>query len=321
MEQHRIFRVGSTAILMALLFRLWFSDVPQRLLAQLSQLDTAIQTQEETGRIVRFSPYIDAFFPDFVESPAPSPAAALLPIPSFSAEEVAELFCAANVHPDTASLLTQPLSWELRAEEPTVLILHTHATESYTRKKEPYKESASWRTLDEGYNMIAIGALVAQRLEEAGISVIHDQTLHDRPSYDGSYTAARKTIQNQLEAHPSIQLVLDIHRDAAERSYGQLRTKAILNGERSAQLMLVLGTNHEGYEENLSIGLKLHAQLERQAPGITRPLQLRTARYNQDLSPGALIVEVGAAGNTHPEARLAAQQLADALIALAQGTN
>ena len=93
-----------------------------------------------------------------------------------------------------------------------------------------------------------------------------------------------------------------------------------MNGETSAQLMIVIGTNHEAYEENLSLGLKLHVQLEHQSPGIMRPLQLRTQRFNQDLSPGALLIEVGAAGNSHSEARLAATQLADAILSLARGS-
>ena len=323
MEQHRTFRVGSTVILICLLLRLFSSDVPQRFLTILRQsMQTFSIALEETGRNVRFSPSIAGFFPEFVETPAPSlPESTLPPIPSFSEQEAAELFNAAKVFPDTAALLVQPLEWDLRAEEPTVLILHTHATESYTKKTESYKDSASWRTLDENYNMLAIGDLVAELLTQSGIHVIHDRTLHDRPSYDGAYVAARKTIKTQLEEHPTIQLVLDIHRDAAERSYGQLRTNAMVDGERTAQLMLVVGTNHDGYEQNLSLALKLHAQLERQAPGITRPLQLRSARYNQDLSPGALIVEVGAAGNTHPEARRAAAQLAQAVVALAQGAD
>ncbi len=316
MEQQRVFRVGLLAVLMALLFRLFFLDIPQRMLVQ------PIEDTEKTGRNVRFSPFLEHFFPDFVETPAPSLSqAAEPPIPSYLEGETAELFNAAKVYPDTAALLKEPLTWDLKTEEPAVLILHTHATESYTRKKEPYIESASWRTLDEGYNMLAIGDRVAQILEEAGITVIHDRTLHDRPNYNGAYVAARKTIKARLEAHPSIQLVLDIHRDAAERSYGQLRTKAMVDGVRCAQLMMVIGTNHEDYEDNLGIALKLHAQLERQAPGITRPLQLRTSRYNQDLSPGAIIVEVGAAGNTHPEAMRAADQLAAAVVALARGTN
>ena len=99
-----------------------------------------------------------------------------------------------------------------------------------------------------------------------------------------------------------------------------MRTSATVDGEPSAQLMLVMGTNYDSYPENLSLALKLHAQLELQCPGITRPLQLRAARFNQDLCPGSLLVEVGAAGNTHPEARRAAEQLAEAIVALADGT-
>ena len=60
-----------------------------------------------------------------------------------------------------------------------------------------------------------------------------------------------------------------------------------MEGETSAQLMVVIGTNHENYEENLSLGLKLHALLEQRSPGIMRPLQLRGQRFNQDLNPGS----------------------------------
>ena len=85
--------------------------------------------------------------------------------------------------------------------------------------------------------------------------------------------------------------------------------------------MVVIGTNHANYEENLSLGLKLHAQLEQQAPGIMRPLQLRAQRFNQDLSPGALLIEVGAAGNTLDQALAAVDPLSHAIIDLAEGTN
>ena len=99
-----------------------------------------------------------------------------------------------------------------------------------------------------------------------------------------------------------------------------MRTSATVDGEPSAQLMLVMGTHYDSYPENLSLTLKLHAQPELQSPGITRPLQLRAARFNQDLCPGTLLVEVGAAGNTHPEARRAAEELAKAIVTLAEGT-
>ena len=130
----------------------------------------------------------------------------------------------------------------------------------------------------------------------------------------------RKALHQLLEEHPGIRLVLDLHRDASGGEEGQMRTRAEVAGETSAQLMVVIGTNHENYEENLSLGLKLHALLEQRAPGIMRPLQLRGQRFNQDLNSGALLIEIGAAGNSHGEARLAAEQLAEAIVCLAKGT-
>lgn len=243
-----------------------------------------------------------------------------VPLASFSDPESVEVYYACGKDPDIGALLAKPLEWDLHGDDPTVLILHTHSTESYTRAGEDYVETSAWRTLDENYNMLSIGALVGNLLAESGITVIQDRQLHDYPSYNGSYVDARKSIQAYLEEYPSIRLVLDLHRDAAGDGSGQLRTRAKVDGEDSAQLMVVMGTNHEQYEENLSLGLKLHAQLESQASGIMRPLQLRGQRFNQDLSAGALLIEVGAAGNTHEEALRAAKELAKAIIALSGGT-
>lgn len=316
MKQYtRARRVGLAAILLALVLRLYLLDVPgilaERNIAPLS-------TEPETGQDVRFLPSFGTFLPDFVESFGA--AAKELPIPVFSREEEVALYYAADRNPDIPALLEQPLEWSLLGEEARVLILHTHATESYTKQEEVYVETSSWRTLDEHYNMISLGAEVARLLAMAGIASIHDTTLHDYPSYNGSYTHARKTMKDLLKENPHILLVLDLHRDASGGEGGQLRTKALVDGEPSAQLMVVLGTNHKGYEENLSLGLKLHALLEQTHPGLMRPLQLRAQRFNQDLAPGALLIEVGAAGNTHPEAMAAANALARAVIALSLGT-
>ena len=315
-------RVGLCAILCALVLRLWDEGYGDKLLNLLTSPGAAaFYIYLETGRDVRFSPSLPAFSPDFMESPP----AATLPVteptlPSFSDADGLELYYASTKEPDIPALLAQPLQWNLRGEEPTVLIIHTHTTESYTRVDEPYTESAAWRTTDEGYNMVSIGEVVREILEENGIPVIHDRELHDYPSYNGSYTRTRAAIIDYVNQNGSIQLILDLHRDAAGEGSHQMRTLAAVDGEPSAQLMLVMGTNYDTYEDNLSLALKVHAQLEAQCPGITRPLQLRAARFNQDLCPGSLLVEVGAAGNTHPEARRAAEQLAEAIVALADGT-
>lgn len=321
MEQ-RTLRVGLCAVLCALVLRLFAAGAPEKLIKHLISPDTAsFFLFLETGRNVRFSPSLEAFSPDFVESPAAATVPQPLPAgPSFSDPEEVKIYNASGESPDIAALLASPLTWELRGEEPTVLILHTHTTESYTKNGENYQETAAWRTRDEEYNMLSIGARLKERLEEAGITVIQDRDFHDYPSYNGSYTDARASIRAYLDAYPTIRLVLDLHRDASGGSGAQMKTEAVADGKKSAQLMVVIGGNQEGYEENLSLGLKLHAMLERQHPGITRPLQIRGAKYNQDLIGGALLIEVGAAGNTRDEALVAAEALGEAIEALAGGT-
>ena len=330
MDTHsKVLRLGTAAIACALAFRLLAGGLAQAAASWITQPNiAAFLIYLETGRDVRFSPSSQVFSPDWAgESSAPALPEAQADAPCFSPEDASavEVYYACSLQPDVEVLIAAPLSWDLTVPEPTVLILHTHTTESYTKTTEDYEESSAYRTLDENYNMLSIGDAVGQALAEGGITVIHDRLIHDYPSYNGSYSDARKAIAAYLEEYPSIQLVLDLHRDAADTGSGQLRTCATLEGRQIAQLMLVMGTNaagltHPDWQENLSLALKLHTVLEQQAPGIMRPLVLRSQRFNQDLSPGALLVEVGAAGNTHAEALAAAEQLAKAILTLAKGT-
>ncbi|MBO7253232.1 MAG: stage II sporulation protein P [Oscillospiraceae bacterium] len=318
----RTLRIGLMAILCALVFRLSSMDVVGWMNGMLSSSGiTSYLISLQTGQDVRFSPSAEVYSPQFVETPPPvTPGEKKPPKPFYADPEIITLQDTANVKPDVVQLLQQPLQWELYGEQPTVLIVHTHTTESYTKAGQRYAETAAYRTLDEQYNMLHIGSIVAEALCRQGISVIHDRQIHDYPSYNGSYSSARKAVADYLAQYPSICLVLDLHRDASAGNGAQLKTLTYGAAVPTAQLMIVLGTNHPGYAQNLSLGLKIHAQLEQQAPGITRPLQLRTQRFNQDLMPGMLLVEVGAAGNTHAEAESAARQLAQAIIALARGT-
>lgn len=226
---------------------------------------------------------------------------------------------------DIPTLLQQPLDWNLYADTPTVLILHTHGTESY-RNTEGYLEDSAYRTLDEDYNVISVGQLLAQELEAAGIRVIHDRSAYDYPSYNGSYNQARKAVESHLQENPSLCLVIDVHRDAmVDDSGNQIGYTAQTQLGTAAQLMLVAGTDAGGLEypnwqENLALAAKLHAALERESPGICRPLSIRTGRYNQDLFSNMVLIEVGAAGNTRQEALISAKILAQAIVRLAGGT-
>lgn len=324
--QQRTKRFGLYVIVCACILRFSAAATPAAVARWLTDVNNVpFPTYLETGRNVRFSASLERIRDHFRESPAPC-------IPeektvSFSAEDAAlvEMDYDCALRPDLEALLKEPLDWNLRGEEPAVLILHTHATESYTKEGEDYTETVRYRTLDEAYNMLSIGDAVADSLIQEGIGVIHDRELHDYPSYNGSYVHARNSTESLLERYPSIRLILDLHRDATEAKGTQLRTQATVDGKPLAQLMFVVGTNvsrqsHENWEKNMALALKLHVILERQAPGIMRPMNLRSQRFNQDLSSGALLVEVGAAGNTHGEALAAARELAKAVAVLAQGS-
>lgn len=280
-----------------------------------------------TGRVVRQAD-IDAVStePEPVTQP-PEPSAPKRQPVTLSAEdaELVKIKNTAQVDVDIPQMIGQPLDWDLKQDGPAVLILHTHGSESY-ENTENYTPSSSYRTLDSRYNVVSVGERIAKLLEVAGIAVLHDRTLHDDPSYSGSYEQSRKSVQAYLEEYPSIRLVLDIHRDAAEDASGNQVGYTVDTPEgTAARLMLVLGTDagglhHPAWRENLSLGVKLQACLEKTVPGICRDMSIRTSRFNQDLSPGALLVEVGAAGNTRQEALVAAGYLAEAIIALAEGT-
>ena len=284
----------------------------------------------QTGRAVRYpfaatiptQPQAPTEAPPEVTEPAPA-----LPVFNSSDLETLSLIYGCDYRPDLENLLLTSLNWDLQNGQPAVLIVHTHGTEAYTPTADAsYEASGDYRTLDENYNMISIGDEVARVLENNGIGVIHDRSCHDEPSYNGSYLSARKSIEAYLEAYPTIQLVLDIHRDAVTKDNGQqLTTSATVGGQPASQIMLVIGTDasgnhHPNWQQNLSLALKLTAQLEKENPGITRPIYLRSERFNMDLTPGSLLVEVGASGDTHNQAIIAANALANAILSLSRGT-
>lgn len=329
--ERRTLQVGSAVILMALLLRLISGSVMETG-RRFSLLKTTakIMLFLETGRMAEAAPApppeTAPQLPPDEETQPTEPVENRTPA-TFSPEDGSSVSLrnSADCSVDVTQALLTPLLWDLTEKEPSVLIVHTHSTESYVNT-EGYTESSAYRTLDDRYNVISVGDRLAEELESRGISVIHDRTVHDYPSYNGSYNLARETIEEYLIKYPSISLVLDLHRDAATDGEGNQVAQSLSTGEGSAaKLMLVLGTDtaglpHPNWQENFSLAVKLQAQLEKVQPGICRPMSLRSSRFNQDLTGGAVLVEMGAAGNTRQEALLSAKILAQAIADLAYGT-
>ncbi len=324
MEQ-KVIRAGTLVIIGALLLRLLSgSSLGSRL--TLSPKAAALMVFLQTGRPIR--PAQITFTPQPEETTGetqPPPQTDDLPVFSPQEAENIAIFCGFDYTADLPALLTQPLEWDLTGDEPTVLIVHSHATESFSPASD-YQQTTPYHTLDTQYNMISVGAYVAQLLEAGGVSVIQDTTLHDDPSYNAAYGNSRKSVEDYLKTYPSIRLVLDLHRDSFEDEEGNQIVQTVFSqNETYAPLMFVVGTSYSGREhpawrENLSLALKLQTQIEGLCPGICRKINLRSERFNQDLSPGALLVEVGASGNSYEEVRRSAKMLAEGILTLARGS-
>lgn len=311
---NKSYRVGAAAVIFAVILRICCSTLPQQAVLFLQKPEVIrLLLFAETGRWVEL-PRQQAGHR--AESATPVFAQGI----SFTQEDalLVEIQNVCGKTVDVEALLRQPLQLDLTGAAPTVLILHTHGSESYTGD---YVQDSDYRTLDENHNMLSIGQALAGHLEQAGIQVIQDRTLHDYPSYNGSYTQARSATKACLRDNPSVQLVLDLHRDAAEDRLGnQVAQVCSVNGQEAAKIMLVVGGGHENWESNMALALKLQARLEQLYPGICRPIAFRSQTFNQDLSGNALLIEIGSAGNTQQQALYTAQLLSQAIIDLQNGT-
>ncbi len=204
-------------------------------------------------------------------------------------------------------------------DEPQVLIMHTHTTESYMPfHGDTYDKTTSFRSTDNSKNMSVIGDRIAEQLEAAGIGVLHDVTQHDYPSYNGSYDRSRVTVQKYLEQYPSIKVVLDIHRDAIVSGNTVTAPVAEVGGRTAAQVMIISGCengtmNYPDYMKNLSFSAALQNQLEGDYPGLTRPVLFDYRFYNQNLTTGSILIEVGGHGNTLEQASYSGDLIGKAL--------
>lgn len=225
---------------------------------------------------------------------------------------------------DVSKMLSEPLPFTFEKSKPEVLILHTHATESYTPDGDTYYDNTkSDRTQDTTKNVVFVGECMAEIFRENGIEVLHDTTLHDYPNYNGSYANSLKTGESYLKSYPSLKMIIDVHRDAIVYGDGtKAKVVTEIDGKKAAQLMFVIGTDaggltHPDWRKNLQLSVKLQSAIEEKYPGLMRGINLRKERFNEHLTAGSMILEVGTSGNTLYEAvygaRCAARVIAQTL--------
>ena len=207
-------------------------------------------------------------------------------------------------------------------DEPQVLLVHTHATESYEKyDRDIYDTRNTWRSTDNSINMVAVGNAMEKVLTENGIGVIHDTTQHDYPSYNGSYERSAETIKAYLKEYPTIKVVLDLHRDAMQRDNAIVKPVAEINGKKAAQLMIIAACDDGSmgvpeWRENLRFAAAYQSYMESMYPQMTKPVFFCYRKYNMDITTGSLLLEFGSNANTLEEAVYTAQMAGQALSAL-----
>lgn len=229
---------------------------------------------------------------------------------------------------DLSALVQDGPSQVLPKEGIQVLIIHTHGSEAYTPDETDYYESSdSFRTEDKSKNVVRVGDELAASLESYGISVIHDREIYDYPSYTGSYGRSAAAVERYITEHPEIAVVFDVHRDAIGSDGVVYKTVAEADGKASSQVMLLVGTGenglaHPNWLENMKLALYLQSAAVNKYTTLMRPIALKKERYNQQMTTGSLILEVGSNGNSLSEAlqsvRLFADAVAPALLELVE---
>lgn len=197
-------------------------------------------------------------------------------------------------------------------DEPIVLIMHTHGSESYLESGYGfYSPDETFRSTDEDKTVVHIGELLCEQLNSLGIPTLHDDTMYDIEDFNSSYTYSFKGIKQWLSDYPSIKFVIDLHRDSIFDSDGNnVKPITEIDGESVAQIMVVTGTDqgtvsHPNWKNNLTFSAYLQQKLCELYPTLARPVNVRTSAFNQQLTSGSILLEVGSCGNTIDEAERA----------------
>lgn len=224
-------------------------------------------------------------------------------------------------------MLTNLPDIDMKVNGAKVLITHTHATESYAPTgAEVYDITASDRSEDKDKNVVAVGRKMKEVFERNGIETLHDEILHDVPSFNGSYAHSLSSVEEYIKNNPSIQIVFDLHRDSIVYDDNtKAKTVTKINGKNAAQLMFVVGTDANGlynpnWRSNMQAALHFQKSIADKYPKLMRHINLRKERFNGHTSGASMIIEVGTSGNSIDEAmysiELAAECIADYLKSL-----
>ncbi|ABR49194.1 Stage II sporulation P family protein [Alkaliphilus metalliredigens QYMF] len=212
--------------------------------------------------------------------------------------------------------LTRPEKIKFQAGKPDILIYHVHGTESY----KPISEG-NYHSLQREYTVIKVAEIMTEELEKRGYHVIHDTTYHDYPSYSGSYTRGLATARGILKENPSIQVVLDIHRDGYDhietnpnRQQLIANNQTTINNETTTKFQFVIGPAAENRQRVERFAHFVNAVSDQKYPGLAKPVLVKPyGQFNQFLVDHYALLEVGSNANHIDEAKRTAVYLAEVM--------
>lgn len=209
-------------------------------------------------------------------------------------------------------LLRPDMTVDTSVDGPEILIYHTHSQEGYKDSKPG----------DLSESVVGLGDTLTKLLEDKGFRVLHHKGTYDLPDRDHAYSNAAPEIEKIIKDNPSIQVVIDLHRDGVGES---TRLVTEQNGKKMAQIMFFNGLSRTTsigdiaylknpyIEDNLALSFQMQLAAAEYYPGLTRRIYLKGYRYNMHFCPKSLLVEVGAQTNTLKEAQNSMEPLADLL--------
>lgn len=206
---------------------------------------------------------------------------------------------------------------------PRVLIYHTHTWEAYEMTEQTrYEPTETWRTKDERYNMICVGAALARELTERGFIVVHDTTAFEPPNLSSAYSRSLEMLEDRMADGEAYDYIFDVHRDAYSGPYNGANSAS--HGEQRVAYVMMLvgkgtGATGSGFDErpewpkNLELAQRITDEMNALLPGVARDVKIKTGRFNQHVSTGALLIEIGNNQNTLDEALAACPVIAQAI--------
>lgn len=205
-----------------------------------------------------------------------------------------------------------------QARQFRVYLYHTHTYEAYEMTAvQTYSQTEKWRTKDDTHNIVGVGAELAKLLEAAGIYVYHDTTPYEPPSLSTAYSRSLDALTVSVAGGDTYDLYIDMHRD----SYSANNGPNTVGDEGLARFLFLIGqgTGQTGIDEkpdwqsNQKIALEISNSLNAQMASLSRGVSLKSGRYNQQIAPCCILIEVGNNKNTLEEALASMPYLAHAI--------